>query len=194
MSPTLARAYHPMASLYERSAKLAVRIAQSTSQSHSWRWCWATVQPPATPGIAESKRKALAHSVSVTLNATSPKMQRVSVEANPLSILVGREGVEPSTNGLRESSFSQVVIQINLLQHTPSSKRSYTQPESNCKELNEVTKWLRSLPELRPNFRIGQTMDAVEFFFNDLDGCRRPIVLKNSFRRAKELRSQNSTS
>jgi len=55
--------------------------------------------------------------------------------------LVGREGIEPSTNGLRESTFSQVIIQTGLLQHTPNSKRSYKQAKSNCKELNEVTKW-----------------------------------------------------
>ena len=59
--------------------------------------------------------------------------------------MVGRAGIEPATNGLKESSFSQVVIKINLLQYTPRSKRSYTQPESNCKELKGVTKWLRSL-------------------------------------------------
>jgi hypothetical protein len=79
--------------------------------------------------------------------------------------LVGREGIEPSTNGLRESSFSQVVIQINLLQHTPSSKRSYTQLESNCKELNEVTKWLRSLSSSRtPIFGSGKPWAPLSFF------------------------------
>jgi hypothetical protein len=31
------------------------------------------------------------------------------------------------------------------LQHTPSFKSSYEQPQSSCKEANEVTKWLRSL-------------------------------------------------
>src|SRR5437763_1296546 len=78
-----------------------------------------------------------------------------------LEILVGRVGIEPTTNGLRESSFSQVIIQISLLQHTPSSKRSYTQPKSGCKEPNEVTKWLRLLSSSWPDFRIGETMGTV---------------------------------
>jgi hypothetical protein len=59
--------------------------------------------------------------------------------------LVGRVGIEPTTNGLRgRRSFGKSFL-IRLLQHTPCFKSSHVQPKSSCKELKEVTKWLRSL-------------------------------------------------
>jgi hypothetical protein len=39
-------------------------------------------------------------------------------------VLVGRVGIEPTTNGLRESASFGIIFQIKLLQHTPSFKSS----------------------------------------------------------------------
>jgi hypothetical protein len=53
-------------------------------------------------------------------------------------------GIEPTTNGLQSCRSATEHFLIKLLQHTPSFKSSYEQPQSSCEEVNGVTKWLRS--------------------------------------------------
>ena len=90
--------------------------------------------------------------------------------ADPLFDLVGRVGVDPTTNGLRESSFSPVIIQINLLQHTPSFKSSCTQLRTDHMEAKPVTKWLRCSIE----FCI-ESSTAAGAFEEPRSGCRYSI-------------------
>jgi hypothetical protein len=55
------------------------------------------------------------------------------------------DGIGATINGLGELAFFRIIFQIKLLQHTPRFKSSYEQAQRSCNEVNEVTKWLRSL-------------------------------------------------
>ncbi len=65
--------------------------------------------------------------------------------------MVGREGIEPSTNGLRVSACYRATIQIKLLRHTPSFKSSGTQSWTSDTEAKYVTNSLRCLLHIAAN-------------------------------------------
>jgi hypothetical protein len=78
-----------------------------------------------------------------------------------------------STNGFLIRRPVGIAYLIRLLQHTPSFKSSYAQPQSGCKEANEVTKWLRSLWSAFEPHRCSERLQATPLLpFNETPSPR----------------------